>query len=501
MSIINAKGSARVKGGGARTLPPPRPRADNAPVADTAHADITIVGLGPGDPSLLTVAARDTIASAGEVWLRTRRHPTVAGLPTGPAYHSFDDVYEAEASFGDVYGRIVARVLELARRPAGVLYAVPGHPMFGEATVQALLLAAREAGLATVVVPGVSFIDTVAAALGIDPVTDGLLVLDALALGERKRMLVPQRPTIIAQVYDQRAASQAKLALLEGYPPEHPVRVVGSSGTGEERVIETTVAAVDHDASAFDHLATLYVPPLGLVDDTRSFEGLRRVVAQLRNPEGGCPWDLEQTHETLKRYLLEEAYEALDALDAGEPHRLAEELGDLMMQVLLHAQVAEDADEFTIEDVVRSIAAKLVRRHPHVFGDVQVSGAQEVLRNWEALKQAERGEAGESLLDHVPRAMPALAQAQSLQSRALKAGLGPSPVSAEALARAVRELATGAAEPDEAAVRRLGELLFGIAALARSREIDAEEALRLELRRFREQVGEAWGAGRARRQA
>ncbi|HLB23033.1 MAG TPA: MazG family protein, partial [Dehalococcoidia bacterium] len=356
------------------------------------RTNITIVGLGPGDASLLTVAARDAIASAGEVWLRTSRHPTVAGLPAGPAYHSFDEAYEREASFDAVYERIVARVLELGRRPGGVVYAVPGHPMFGEATVQALLLGAAESGLTWRVVAGVSFVDTVAVALGIDPLTDGLLVLDALALGERKRLLTPQRPTIIAQVYDRRAASQAKLALLESYPPEHPVRVVGSSGTGEERVIETTVAALDHDESAFDHLATLYVPPVGLVDDTRSFEGLRRVVARLRNPDGGCPWDLEQTHETLKRYLLEEAYEALDALDAGEPHRLAEELGDLMMQVLLHAQVAEDEDAFTIEDVVRSIATKLVRRHPHVFGDVVVAGSQEVLRNWETLKQAERAD-------------------------------------------------------------------------------------------------------------
>ena len=284
----------------------------------------------------------------------------------------------------------MARVLELAARPEGVVYAVPGHPLFGEATVRTLLLRAADAGIETTVLPGVSFVDTVASALDLDPLTDGLLVLDALSLDEHGRALVPQRPTLVAQVYDRRAASQAKLALLAAYPPEHPVRVVGASGTGTERIVETTVALLDHDESAFDHLASLYVPPLGLVDDTRSFEGLRRIVAQLRNPDGGCPWDLEQTHETLKRYLLEEAYEALDALDAGDPHRLAEELGDLMMQVLLHAQVAEDDGEFVIEDVLRHISEKLVRRHPHVFGDVEVGDVREVLRNWEKLKQAER---------------------------------------------------------------------------------------------------------------
>jgi tetrapyrrole methylase family protein/MazG family protein len=337
------------------------------------------------------------------------------------------------------------------------------------------------------IVAGVSFVDTIAVVLGIDPLTDGLLVLDALALGERSRLLVPQRPTVIAQVYDRRAASQAKLALLETYPPEHPVRLIGASGTDSERVIETTVAQLDHDEAAFDHLATLFVPPLGLTDDTRSFEGLRRVVEQLRNPDGGCPWDLEQTHETLKRYLLEEAYEALDALDAGDPHKLAEELGDLMMQVLLHAQVAEDGEEFVIEDVLHEITSKLIRRHPHVFGDLEVAGSAEVLRNWETLKKAERG-AEDSLLDHVPKAMSALAQAQSLQSRASKAGLGPTPVSADALTRALRDLSSAT---DVATAEKLGELLFGVVSLARANNLDAEEALRMAIGRFRERVDDA----------
>jgi tetrapyrrole methylase family protein/MazG family protein len=228
------------------------------------------------------------------------------------------------------------------------------------------------------------------------------------------------------------------------------------------------------------------VPPLGLIDDTRSFEGLRRVVAQLRNPDGGCPWDLEQTHETLKRYLLEEAYEALDALDNDDPHKLAEELGDLMMQVLLHAQVAEDGEEFVIEDVLHEIASKLIRRHPHVFGDLEVEGSADVLRNWETLKKAERP-GDDSLLDHVPKAMPALAQAQSLQSRASKAGLGPTPVTPDALTRAIRDLSSAT---DVATAEKLGDLLFGVVALARTNNLDAEEALRLAIGRFRDDVGE-----------
>ncbi len=450
---------------------------------DTSRPDLTIVGLGPGDASLLTVEALDVIAAATEVWLRTARHPTVAALPAGPRYESFDAIYDAGESFDTVYEEIVTRVLALARGP-GVVYAVPGHPLFGETTVRELLHRANAAALSVRVVAGVSFVDTVTAAIGVDPLAHGLLLLDALALGERRRVLAPQRPTLIAQVYDRWTASRTKLALLEAYPPEHPVRIVRAAGTGAAAIIETTVARLDHD-DAFDHLASLYVPPLTLTEDLRSFEGVRAVVAKLRDPDGGCPWDLEQTHETLKRYLLEEAYEALEALDEGEPKRLAEELGDLLMQIVLHAQLGEDAGEFVIEDVFASIAAKLIRRHPHVFGELEVSGAQEVLRNWEVLKKEERGD--QPLLDAVPTALPALAQAQSVQSRAAKAHLGPQPMPADAIARTLGPLAEATGEaPSEL----LGELLFGIVALARERDLDAEEALRQAVRRFRDHVAE-----------
>ena len=192
------------------------------------------------------------------------------------------------------------------------------------------------------VVAGVSFLDTIAATLGLDPLTDGLLILDALALGDRRRMLVPERPTVIAQVYDRRAASQAKLALLDAYPADHPVRVVQRRRheRWRRRSRRRWRRSTTRTASTTSCRSTCR--PWRSSTNTRSFEGLRAVIAKLRSPDGGCPWDLEQTHETLKRYLLEEAYEALDALDEGEPHRLAEELGDLLMQIVLQAQVAED---------------------------------------------------------------------------------------------------------------------------------------------------------------
>lgn len=442
---------------------------------------LTIVGLGPGDAALLTLEAREVLAAASEVWLRTSRHPAVAGLPAGPRYESFDDIYESQASFDAVYQEIVTRVLDLAARPQGIVYAVPGHPLAGEATVRALFEGAAASDITVRIVPGLSFVDAAVSAVGLDPLADGLLVLDALALGDRRRALVPQRPTLVAQLYDRRVASRTKLALLESYPPEHSVRIIRAAGTPQASTTETTVESLDR-ADAFDHLTTLFVPPLPPADDVRSFEGLRAVVARLRAPDGGCPWDLQQTHETLKRYLVEEAYEALEALEAGDPRRLADELGDLLMQVVLHSQIAEDNGEFGIEDVLASIAAKLIRRHPHVFGGVAVDGPADVVRNWEQLKQEERGDAPP--LDAVPKSLPALAQAQSLIGRAEKAGAGP-PAAASFIAKTLRLLQEDGAALDQ---RQLGELLFAVAALAHARGLDAEQALRVVLHRYRHDV-------------
>jgi tetrapyrrole methylase family protein/MazG family protein len=450
-------------------------------VTSTHLPGIAVVGLGPGDASLLTVEARDVLARAREVCLRTARHPTVRGLPSGPEYRSCDDLYDRLESFEAVYDAIVARVLELGARPEGVVYAVPGHPLFGEATVQALCHAAASAAIPLRIVAGVSFVDVATTALGLDPLAGGLLVLDALALGAGRRLAAPERPTLVAQVFDHRTAVHVKLALLEAYPPEHTVRIVRAAGTADAEVIDTALAELDR-ADRFDHLATLYLPPVPLAADVRSFEGVRAIVAQLRAPQGGCPWDLEQTHETLKRFLIEEAYEALDAIETGTSGKMAEELGDLLMQVLLHAQIGEDEGAFAIEDVLAAIGTKLVRRHPHVFGDTTVAGADEVVRNWDELKKAER--AGEPLLDAVPSSLPALMQAQAVQSRAEKAGLSsPSP-------------AGGIGLPDQSAsmtAERVGELLFAIVQRARAHDIDAEDALRARVRRFRDEVAAAEG--------
>ena len=284
---------------------------------------------------------------------------------------SLDHLYEQGADFGAVYERIAGAVLEAAQAlPEGaeLVYAVPGHPALGEATVPRLRTLARAAGKALRLVPGLSFVDSVAAVLEED-LGEGLRVADALALGR----LDPTVPLLVCQVYSRRVASGVKLALGKHYPDEHPVVLIRAAGVpGQERVSRRPLYEIDRDDLA-DHLTSLWVPPLAPLEALREPQTLQEVMARLRAPDG-CPWDREQTHASLRKYLLEETYETLEALDAGDVAALEEELGDLLLQIVFHAQVADEAGEFDLGDVVAGIVAKLIRRHPHVFGDEATGG-------------------------------------------------------------------------------------------------------------------------------
>jgi tetrapyrrole methylase family protein/MazG family protein len=230
--------------------------------------------------------------------------------------------------------------------------------------------------------------------------------------------------------------------------------------------------------------------------ETRSYEELRAVIARLRAPDG-CPWDREQTHASLRPYVIEEAYEVLAVLDAGDTQGLPEELGDLLLQIVLHTQLAEEAGEFEMADVLEGLAQKLVRRHPHVFGDVKLETAGQVNQQWDELKRRERGDDG-SALANVPAAMPALAYAQTLLRRAETAGFAW-PNREDVLAKLdeeLRELAD-AASPEQAKAE-LGDLLLNVANYARYLGIDAEEALREAGHKFRRRFTAVEAAARDR---
>jgi tetrapyrrole methylase family protein/MazG family protein len=225
---------------------------------------------------------------------------------------------------------------------------------------------------------------------------------------------------------------------------------------------------------------------------TPGIEALFEVVARLRAP-GGCPWDRQQTHESLRPYLLEETYELLEAIDSGDDAKMKEELGDVLLQVAMHAEIAADQKRFNAVEVSEAAAAKMVARHPHVFGDVAVANADEVLRNWEHAKveEAKRaGREGESVVDRVPASLPALAWTLGLQKRAARVGFDyDSPLgAAEGVAEEARELAR--AGDAEAAFDEMGDLLFAVVALARKLKVNPEDALRVAGQRFRKRFAE-----------
>jgi tetrapyrrole methylase family protein/MazG family protein len=347
----------------------------------------------------------------------------------------------------------------------------------GEATVVRILERAAAEGLPVRVVAGLSFVEPVLEALGLDGL-DGLQIADAIGIAARHHPpLDPDRPALLAQLYSRAVASDVKLTLLNQYPPEHGVRLVHAAGSAGARVVDAPLVEIDR-RDDLTHLTTLFIPALPRAG---GFESFQETIAHLRAPDG-CPWDREQTHQSLRPYLLEETYEVLEAIDADDAHALREELGDLLLQVVLQTQVATDAEAFRMPDVIASINEKIIRRHPHVFGDVSVAGVEDVKRNWEAIKQAEQAgdvkPARESALDGVAKGLPALAQAEMYGSRAARLGFDWPDVSGvlDKVAEEIREIAE--AREDAARQAEFGDLLFALVNVARWLRIDPESALR-----------------------
>lgn len=447
---------------------------------------ITLLGLGPGDPQLLTREAWQVLSDCGEAWLRTREHLVVAGLPPNLTVHAFDDLYQDGASFEAVYAAIADKIMQLGAKPEGVVYCVPGHPFVAEATCLEISRRARAAGMPLRIVAGLSFLEPAFSALNMDPLP-GLILCDAMTLGAAHVPgFPPDSPALVVQLYSRMVAAEVKSTLGAIYPDGHPVRLVHAAGTSEQKVEDLALYEIDR-SPFIGALTCLYLPPLG---PGTSLEAFQEVVAHLRAPNG-CPWDRKQTHVSLRPHLLEESYEALEAMDAGNFRGMREEFGDLLLQIMLNSQIASEEGEFTINEVIKDIHNKIVRRHPHVFGDVKVDGVDGVLANWERLKEQERGARDDvgGLLNGVPSTLPALNQAQEYQDRAARVGFDWPEIQGvlDKIAEEVGEVQ--AAGDADLLAEELGDLFFALVNLSRWKHIDAESALRRANQKFKKRFG------------
>lgn len=431
---------------------------------------ITVTGLGPGALDRVPKPVRDLLLDDRRtVIVRTVDHPAAAELATMRDVVFCDDLYRASETFEDVYGAIADRVIEAAAT-GPVVYAVPGSPMIGEFAVRQIIERSNDVE----VVAAESFIDAILNEVGYDPLDRGLQILNGHDLPDP---LILDKPTIIGHLDRPEILADILGAVGSVVPEKTTVTLLSGVGGPDAEVVAGVVEEIPTRLAGFRTSLFIDAEPGGLV-------GAVRVMRRLREE---CPWDREQTHQSLVKNLVEETYELIEAigrLPGNETDWVAyseveDELGDVLLQVLFHEAIARQAGAFDIDGVAEVMRQKLVRRHPHVFGDVAVSGAADVKDNWDRIKDEESGGPPDSVLDGVPDGLPALQRASKLQNRAAKVGFdwGAASEVVPKVREEVSELEAAMAG-DGAVEAELGDLLFSVVNLARHLGVDPEVALR-----------------------
>lgn len=437
---------------------------------------ITVIGLGAADIDQLPLGVYRTITQhQGTIYTRTLDHPVIGHLQKeGIQFEGFDSVYESYDQFEDVYQTVVERLIEESTKN-DVLYTVPGHPMLAERTVQLLMQFEEQEEIALSFKGGQSYLDAMFTSLKIDPI-EGFQFVDATSF--QRNMIEHRQHTVFCQVYDEMIASHVKVELMEDLPHDLPVYIADAVGSEQETIQQLPLYELDRSVK-LSNLTSVYIPPVSEDKLHHKFFQLREVIATLRGPEG-CPWDRKQTNESLRPYLIEEAYELLQAIEDEDDEGMIEELGDVLLQVMLHSQIGEDEGFFTIDDVIGTVTDKMIRRHPHVFGDQQLNTAEEVVGTWDEIKEKEKGEERPSTLDGVVKALPGLLRAQELQKKAKKVGFDwddPTPIW-EKIEEEIDEFKVSlASETADAQELELGDILFALVNIARYYKVNPELAV------------------------
>lgn len=449
---------------------------------------VRVVGLGPGNADLITRRTYELLRDAPIVRLRTRVHPAATAFLDVASY---DDLYESAESFEALYDAIANDLIELARHaPDGeVVYAVPGSPVVAERTVELLVVSDA---VTTVLEPAVSVIDVVCASLGRDPMASGLRVVDALANSEPLR---GPGPLLVLQTY----SSEVLASVADRIPKSTIVTVVHHVGLSDEVITELSAGELVSFGDV-DHLTSLWIDGLRTAG-----EAMDDLVAFMRRLRLECPWDQEQTHASLTRHLLEEAYETLDALEAfvrveddersEEAAHVEEELGDLLFQIVFHAELGDEEDLFNLATIADGVRDKLIGRHPHVFGDVRVKNSNEVAQRWEILKRDEKGR--ESVTDGIAWQLPALILYTKLLRKATLVDRRRDAEDSRATALAavqslsLRHDGVDDAESSSNVDHRWGDAIAALVEMAQWAGVDLEGVLRDRARQLRDEIRSA----------
>ncbi len=439
--------------------------------------EIYLLGFGCGGKGDITLRTLDILQKSDAVFVRTMKHPSSEILNE---YHisfkSFDDIYESYDSFDAVYEHIADEVT--GSTGECISYIVPGSAVFAEKSVQLIL---KNAQCPVHIIPAVSFLDGIFASLKTDALSSYKLI-DALDLENQKPDV--RCINIICQIYDRMTAADVKLQLMRYYSDDTPVILITAAATDKEKIDHIPLFELDR-IEHIDHLSTLIIPPADFRKTPSDFSSLTEIIKNLRS-ENGCPWDRAQTHESLTRYLIEETYEVIDAIEKKEDEHLCEELGDLLLQVMLHAQIASENDSFDISDVIRGISEKMIRRHPHVFESNELMEDLNTL--WEKVKSAEKnyGTTHEKI-QSIPRCFPSPIYAHKVQSTAAKAGFDFENAfeAFKKLPEEFNELKQAMNENDMEKIKdEGGDLLFAIINVLRFYKISSEEALKKACDKF-----------------
>ncbi|MBW9153395.1 nucleoside triphosphate pyrophosphohydrolase [Clostridium estertheticum] len=449
---------------------------------------IKVVGLGPGAIDSLTIGTLEILKNSKNIYLRTEKHPTVDYLKTlCIEFETYDNRYEENNNFDDVYRSIAEDLVCKHKLYGDIIYGVPGHPLVAETSVKLLIELCAKNKIDIEIFPAVSFIDAVIQSLKLDPI-EGLKIIDAFDI--ENQVLDKRVGLLITQVYSLSIASDVKLALLEYYEADMEIYFVRAAGIKDlESTRKIYLYELDRQKD-IDYLTSIYIPKK--IDATKDFYDLIKVVDRLRD-ENGCAWDREQTHESLKKCLIEECYEVLEAIDEKDEDNIIEELGDVLLQVIFHAKIGKEEGYFNINDVIRGITNKMINRHPHIFKSLESKTTKQVLESWEIIKSKEKQfNSYTEALKHVPKNLPGLMKAVKVQQKASKVGLD-----FECLEDAMEKVLEELGEIRDVykggnrakILEEVGDLVFSTVNIARLLDIDPEVAVNYTIDKFINRFG------------